>query len=654
MSTSELIFDYILLSTPSSLNTCEISLDLIRLLNIRVNQWLEVTTSEETYYCKVWPSTELNTRTIRINTLIRKRNEHVKFIERNKCTITPIRPNALKATEIKVSVNIQEPEVMFQDLGYSFTGAPKTVQIHALRNMLQDVLASKDTVIGAGVSGKSLSIHIHETIPRDQPVLISNITQIKLLKKEEITAERKVDIATDELAGSLAKISIETQEHSNTLPGLEKAYQGLLELVSYPLKYADKFTELGIECPKGVLLHGPPGVGKTLLVRSVSEATNAHMVSLHGPEIFSPYPGESEERLRKKFSEASILSEQSDRPCLLFIDEIDSLTPNRSDSQLHESRVVAQLLTLMDGLKSRGKLVVVGATNRPNAIDPALRRPGRFDREVAIDVPSEDARARILRGLLKNVPTSSDVNLKTIAAMTNGFVGADLSSLTREAVMHAVHRGLLEASNDPQVDMEDLQAALTQVNPSMQRGLTVEVTSTKWEDVGGLEEVKEKLKQAVEWPITYGATFERLGLRAPRGILLYGPPGCSKTTLVKVIATTSGASFFSVNGAALYSPFVGDSEKAIRTVFQRARAGAPSIIFFDEIEAIVGARQFQTGSGGGDSVQERVLSMLLNEMDGVESANSVLVVGATNRPDLLDAALMRPGRFDRLVYVSMK
>ncbi|ORY01028.1 AAA-domain-containing protein [Basidiobolus meristosporus CBS 931.73] len=450
--------------------------------------------------------------------------------------------------------------------------------------MLQDVLVSSDTTVGSGVAGKSLGLQ-----------------------------------GTNELTKSLAKISISSRELPDSLPGLEQAYQGLLELVSYPLKYADKFTELGIECPKGVLLYGPPGVGKTLLVRTVSEATNAHM---------------------------------------------DSLTPNRSEAQLHESRVVAQLLTLMDGLKSRGKLVVIGATNRPNAIDPALRRPGRFDREVAIDVPSEDARLRIIEGLMRNVPVSDDVNFKTIATMTSGFVGADLSSLTREAVMHAVHRGLLETTHNPQVNMEDIQAALTQVSPSMQRGLSVDVSSTKWEDVGGLEEVKAKLKQAVEWPITYQATFERLGLRAPRGILLYGPPGCSKTTLVKVFPKQHfipnhllrafahlGASFFSVNGAALYSPFVGDSEKAIRTVFQRARAGAPSIVFFDEIEAIVGARQFQTGAGGGDSVQERVLSMLLNEMDGVESANSVLVVGATNRPDLLDAALMRPGRFDRLVYV---
>ncbi|KAI7818547.1 P-loop containing nucleoside triphosphate hydrolase protein [Gamsiella multidivaricata] len=423
-------------------------------------------------------------------------------------------------------------------------------------------------------------------------------------------------------------------QNLKVLPGLEGPTKALLEVVSYPLLYPDLIARLNIECPKGVLLHGPPGVGKTLLVSTVAHICRAQMVTIYGPEL-------------------------------------DALTPHRADSQAHESRVVAQLLTLMDGLVSRGRVVVIAATNRPNSIDPALRRPGRFDREIRMDVPRENDRRRIIEGLIKNMPhTLSEEELGGLARMTNGFVGADLEALCRESALGAVHRNIAAgldwnnlgragttAAEAVSVTMADFKRAFSTNAPSLQRGYAVVVEPVQWSDIGGLEAVKTQLRQAVEWPVLYKETFSRLGLKAPRGILLYGPPGCSKTTLVKAVVTNSGSSFLSVNGAALYSSYVGDSEKTIRETFHQARLSAPSIIFFDEIDTIVGKRNFSSGGGGegggggGDSVQERVLSTMLNEMDGVENAAGVLIVAATNRVDLIDKALLRPGRFDRIVYV---
>ncbi|KAI8889531.1 AAA-domain-containing protein, partial [Backusella circina FSU 941] len=404
--------------------------------------------------------------------------------------------------------------------------------------------------------------------------------------------------------------------------GLERAYDQLYEVVSYPFLYKHWIAQLGIECPKGVLLYGPPGVGKTYLVSMVASACHAKLFLIQGPEIFGPFLA-------------------------------DALTPKRDNTQSHENRVVAQLLTLMDGIHSRGRLVVVGATNRPNAIDPALRRPGRFDREIAIDAPDANTRVSLFEAQLKTMPVHRDVDKDALAAATNGYVAADIKSVCREAAMMAVKRVIQGQKDNVSVTMLDFRSAFTVVGPSMQRGFQVNTEPIGWDDVGGLEDVKKQLKQAVEWPLLYKDSFTRLGLKPPRGILLYGPPGCSKTTLVKVIASSANVAFLSINGAQLYSPFVGDSEKIVRTTFQKARASAPSIIFLDETEAIVGKRNMGNGgsNGSGDSVQERVLSTLLNEMDGVEGAESVLVVGATNRPDMLDAALLRPGRFDRLVYV---
>ncbi|KAJ1941824.1 hypothetical protein FBU59_003385 [Linderina macrospora] len=452
----------------------------------------------------------------------------------------------------------------------------------------------------------------------------------------------------DTLTDKLASTHLDSVEEE-TLPGLEDAYRSLLEVVSYPIQHSEKFKHLNIDAPKGVLLYGPPGVGKTHLVRSITDRTNAMLTTIHGPEILGPYLGDSERRLREKFAQA-LRTLQANRPAIVFIDEIDSIAPHRQQTAGGmESRVVAQLLTLMDGLKGRGRVVVIGATNRPNSLDPALRRPGRFDREISIDVPNQIARAKILQYYLRKMPTHN-IDIADLAESTNGYVGADLSALCREAAMQAINARLSDSNRNGLVTQNDFMQAMRHVVPSITRGVGIDVAETTWTDVGGLKETKLKLVQAVQWPLEHASTMQRLGVKPPRGILMYGPPGCSKTTLVKIIATQTKATFLSINGAALYSPYVGDSEKAVREIFKRARASSPAVIFFDEVEAIVGKRAFDS-STGGDSVQERILSTLLNEMDGVEVANNVLVIGATNRIDMIDAALLRPGRFDRIIYV---
>ncbi|KAJ2355809.1 hypothetical protein GGF43_002463 [Coemansia sp. RSA 2618] len=444
---------------------------------------------------------------------------------------------------------------------------------------------------------------------------------------------------------------------ASELPGLGDVYQQLLEVVQYPIQHLDAFTHLNIEAPKGVLLYGPPGVGKTRLVSMIAKTTDAALTVVQGPEIIGPYLGESEERLRNKFDEAQAKSlERASRASILFIDEIDSIAPKRQQGAQTSSasaRLVAQLLTLMDGLKSRGRLVVIGATNLPNVLDPALRRPGRFDREIRIDVPNQIQRRDILAYYTRRMTLEKSIDLDTLAEWTNGYVGADISALCREAATHAITSRLSSkapAKAPATITRDDFKAAMARVVPSTKRGLGIDIAKTKWTDIGGLEEVKTKLKQCVEWPLTRAAAMKRLGVRAPRGILLFGPPGCSKTTLIKVIATQNKATFLSINGASLYSPFVGDAERTLRETFRQARATRPSVIFFDEVEAMVGKRAMG-GSGNADSVQERILSTLLNEMDGVEAADDVLVVGATNRIDMIDDALLRPGRFDRIVYV---
>ncbi|MEM2372165.1 MAG: CDC48 family AAA ATPase, partial [Thermofilaceae archaeon] len=434
---------------------------------------------------------------------------------------------------------------------------------------------------------------------------------------------------------------------------LEEVKQKVREMIELPLKYPELFSHLGIDPPKGVLFYGPPGTGKTLLARAVANETGAYFAVINGPEIMSKYYGESEARLREIFKEA-----EENSPAIIFIDELDAIAPKREEVTGEvERRVVAQLLALMDGLKGRGQVIVIGATNRPNAVDPALRRPGRFDREIAFPVPDKRARKEILQVHTRNMPLAEDVRLEELSEITHGFTGADLAALCREAAMRALRRflpkidlekGMIppELLKDLKVTRQDFLEALKDIQPSALREVYVEVPEIRWSDIGGLEDVKQQLREAVEWPLKHPEFFKEMGIEPPKGVLLYGPPGCGKTLLAKAVATESEANFIAVKGPEILSKWVGESERAVREVFSKARQAAPCIIFFDEIDSIVPRRGQRFDSG----VTDRIVNQLLTEMDGLEKLEGVVVVGATNRPDILDPALLRPGRFDRLVY----
>jgi transitional endoplasmic reticulum ATPase len=437
--------------------------------------------------------------------------------------------------------------------------------------------------------------------------------------------------------------------------GLQEEIQRVREMVELPLRHPELFQRLGIEPPKGVLLHGPPGCGKTLLARAVANESEANFFSINGPEIMSKFYGESEARLREIFQQA-----QQNAPSIIFIDELDAIAPKREEVTGEvERRVVAQLLALMDGLSGRGNVIVIGATNRPGALDPALRRPGRFDREIEIGVPDKKGRYEIVQIHTRGMPLAEDVDLKKLSEMTHGYTGADVSALCRETAMKALRRYLpqinLEEERIPpsvlekmEVKVEDFMNGYKEVTPTAMREVYIEVPTVHWDDIGGLEEVKQELKEAVEWPIKSPEIFERLGIKPPKGILLYGPPGCGKTLLARAVATESEANFITIKGPEVFSKWVGESEKAIREVFRKARMAAPSVIFFDEMDSLVPRR----GLGFGDSgVSERVISQLLTEMDGIVALEDIVVIAATNRPDLVDPAVLRPGRFDRSIYV---
>ncbi len=437
--------------------------------------------------------------------------------------------------------------------------------------------------------------------------------------------------------------------------GLREELQRVREMVELPLRHPELFQRLGIEPPKGVLLHGPPGCGKTLLVRAVANESEANFFSINGPEIMSKFYGESEARLREIFQQA-----QQNSPSIIFIDELDAIAPKREEVTGEvERRVVAQLLALMDGLSGRGNVIVIGATNRPGALDPALRRPGRFDREIEIGVPDKQGRHEILQIHTRGMPLSDDVDLRKLFAMSHGYTGADLAALCRETAMKALRRYLpqinLEEERVPpsvlekmEVKMEDFLNAYKEITPTAMREVYIEIPTVHWDDIGGLEEVKQKLIEAVEWPLKNPEIFERLGIRPPKGILLYGPPGCGKTLLGKAVATESEANFITIKGPEVFSKWVGESEKAIREVFRKGRMAAPTVIFFDEIDSLVPRR----GLGFADSgVTQRVISQLLTEMDGIVNLADIVVIAATNRPDIVDPAILRPGRFDRLIYV---
>ena len=506
--------------------------------------------------------------------------------------------------------------------------------------LLGSLLSTGDT-IPISIMGQRVDLVVISTKPSG-PVLITDSTE--MIVSEE--SAKAVQVAKE---GGVPSISYED------IGGVRNEISRVREMIELPLRHPELFKRLGVEAPKGVLLYGPPGTGKTLLAKAVAHETNANFYTIGGPEIMSKYYGESEEKLRNIFKNA-----EEKAPSIIFIDEIDSIAPKREEVTGEvERRIVAQLLSLMDGMSTRGKVVVIGATNRINAIDPALRRPGRFDREIEIGVPDKEGRLEILQIHTRGMPLDKDVELEKIASKSHGFVGADLQSLAKEAAIRALRKVLpeidLTAESIPSdtlrkiiVTMDDFMNVLQEMEPSALREVFVEVPNVTWNDIGGLADVKQELQEAVEWPLKYQSLFTHSDAVPPKGILLYGPPGTGKTLIAKAAAHESEANFISIKGPELLSKWVGESEKGVREVFRKARGAAPCIVFFDEIDSIAPTR----GGAGGDShVTERLISQLLTELDGLEILTNVVVIAATNRPDIIDPALLRPGRFDRLLYV---
>jgi transitional endoplasmic reticulum ATPase len=468
-----------------------------------------------------------------------------------------------------------------------------------------------------------------------------------------VICERTEIVLLEKPAKSVRSVRATGTTYEN-VGGLRTEVQRVREMIELPMKHPEVFLKLGIEPPKGVLLHGPPGTGKTLIAKAVANESGANFFSIAGPEIMSKYYGESEQRLREIFEEA-----QKAAPSIIFIDEIDSIAPKRGEVTGEvERRVVAQLLAMMDGLKERGQVVVIGATNRVDAIDPALRRPGRFDREIEIGVPDRAGRVEILQIHMRNMPVSQDVGLDSLADRTHGFVGADINALCKEAAMKALRRYLPDLTTEDEIPQEivdgmevmggDFEDALKEIEPSAMREVLIELPRVTWNDLGGLGQLKQELIEAIEWPLKKPERFSQMGIRPPKGILLYGPPGTGKTMIAQAVANETNANFISVRGPQMLSKWVGESEKAIREIFRKARQVSPAIIFFDELDSIAPMR----GMDDGSRVTERVVNQLLAELDGLEALKDVIVIAATNRPDILDQALLRSGRFDRLLMIG--
>ncbi len=568
--------------------------------------------------------------------------DKVQIKEAKKITIAPIQqgamikgdPEAFKAGLLGKPVTKGDIVVL------GGTQKRKDIMGEDFGDFFGDIFNQMGLGVPMGMGMTQLRFVVISTLP-NQPCLITEQTEISLSNKSIDTHDENISDITYEDIG-----------------GLKEEVKKVREMVELPLKRPEIFARLGIEPPKGVLLYGPPGTGKTLLARAVANETEANFIVINGPEIMSKFYGESEKKIREIFEDA-----QKNSPSIIFIDEIDAVAPKREDGNGEvEKRVVSQLLTMMDGLQSRGKVIVIGATNRPNAVDPALRRPGRFDREVELSIPDKDGRLQILKIHTRNMPITKSVNLTELANKTHGFVGADLEALTKEAAMSVLRRNIhkfnLEEDKEiPQeileqlrVTKEDFTDALKIVRPSAMREVLVETPDIKWDDIGGIQGVKQDLREAVEWPLKYPSKFTQMGIRPPKGVLLYGPPGTGKTLLAKAVANESESNFIQVKGPSLLSMWVGKSEEGVRKIFEKARQVSPCVVFFDEIDALAGKRG---GVGAGSRVTENVLNQMLAEMDGIEDLSNVIVIGATNRPDILDTALLRPGRFDRIVYVTV-
>ena len=501
--------------------------------------------------------------------------------------------------------------------------------------MFEEIFRRPDKASAFGLG--EVKMRVISTTPAGT-VKITEKTEVELLSKA-VDSKAAADVVYEDLGG------------------MKHAIQRVREMIELPLKHPELFERLGIDPPRGVLLHGPPGTGKTMLAKAVANESSAHFASINGPEIVSKFYGESEKRIREIFEES-----ERNAPAIIFLDELDSIAPKREEvAGEMERRMVAQLLSLMDGLKERANVIVIGATNRPDAVDPALRRPGRFDREIELGVPDFDGRREILQIHTRGMPLAQDVDLEEFSTLTYGFVGADIAAFTREAAMNALRRVLpkidLDEPTIPReileelvVTREDLESAMHEVSPSALREILIEVPNVTWADVGGLEDVKQLLVEAVEWPLVYGENFRRLGIEAPKGVLLYGPPGTGKTLLAKAVANESNANFLTTKGSEILSKWYGESERHIAEIFRKARQVAPAIVFLDELDSLAPVR----GGGTGEPhVTERIVNQLLSEIDGMEELRGVVVIAATNRPDIIDPALIRPGRFDELIMVPV-
>jgi transitional endoplasmic reticulum ATPase len=549
-------------------------------------------------------------------------------------------PVKVKKSEVKIANKVILAPPEGQSIQFGGEAEEMVKRQIMKRSMVKgDIIPVMSTMahpfLGRVVTGQTIPLIAIEADP-EGIVLITDATEIKLREKPVVLEVTGTGITYEDIGG------------------LSDEIQRLREMIELPMKHPEVFEKLGINSPKGVLMYGPPGTGKTLIARAVANESGANFKSIAGPEIMSKYYGESEQRLREIFEQAN-----KDAPSIIFIDELDSIAPKREEVTGEvERRVVAQLLTMMDGLQERGQVVVIGATNRIDAIDPALRRPGRFDREIEIGVPNRNERVEILQIHTRGMPLSDDVKLDGIADSTHGFVGADISALAREAAMKALRRYLpqikldedvpLEILNSMKVTANDFEEALKDVEPSAMREVLIEISKVTWNDVGGLDDARQEIIEAVEWPLKNPEKFEKMGIEPPKGILLYGPPGTGKTLLAKAVANESSSNFISIRGPQLLSKWVGESEKAIREVFKKARQVAPSILFLDELDAIAPIRGMDMGS----KTSERVVNQLLTELDGIETMKNVVVIAATNRPEIVDPALIRSGRFDRLVFVG--
>ena len=587
--------------------------------NWNIGQILELTYNKKTYV-KLWPASpeEYGASLIKIDGITR---QNIGAGLDDKISIKSV--EAANAEQITLS-----PTEKITTDG---------LQEYMTYNYLNHVFSNGDTISLNTQMGSKIQFVITNTKPT-KPVIVTENTTFKLGSLTKAVDSSVPRITYDELGG------------------LKNEVQKIREMVELPMRHPELFDKIGVEAPKGVLLYGPPGTGKTLIAKAVAGETNAHFISLSGPEIMGKHYGESEEKIREIFTQA-----EENSPSIIFIDEIDSIAPKRDEvSGELEKRIVSQLLTLMDGMKSRGRVVVIAATNRPDSIDPALRRPGRFDREIEIGIPDDDGRLDILSIHTRGMPINEKVNLKQIAKTTHGFVGADLEILSKEAAMRSLRRILPEIDLEEEkisseilqkieISNDDFREALKEVRPSALREVQVQIPDVNWDDVGGLDELKDELREAVEWPVKHKEAYDYVDVEAPKGVLLHGPPGTGKTLIAKALAKMTESNFISIKGPELLSKWVGESEKGVREIFRKARQAAPCIIFLDEVDALVPRR----GSGSSDShVTENIVSQILTEIDGLEELHNVLIIGATNRLDIVDEALLRPGRFDRIIEVG--